>query len=106
MSPQHWVQGISLATAAILLLPAFSQITSTTRARARDRREVLLSVEGTCNGASHAEGYTDSKGYFSIQLARKRASHSELTKRACLGGESERLAAFGHHVAHFRPFCR
>jgi predicted negative regulator of RcsB-dependent stress response len=86
--------------AAMLLLPAFGQITSTNSAckeigtdessseackavqdlarpvavRGRVMTEEgtpppsLVVIERVCDGAAHAEGYTDSQGYFSIRL--------------------------------------
>jgi thioredoxin-like negative regulator of GroEL len=116
MSPRRRVRGISLATAAVLLLPAFAQTTSTTTTSTTGTtggngstlptggstganntttstgssqprptpRPVTITgrvmledgapppslavIERVCNGAPHAEGYTDSKGYFAIQL--------------------------------------
>jgi len=112
MSPQCRKWGISLAAAAILLVPAFSQTSSTTSSTGtgtstgtptrsglptstttgttsttgqtqipqpiRVSGRVMVDdgtppsfpavIERLCNGNPHAEGYTDTQGYFSILL--------------------------------------
>ena len=44
-------------------------------------------IERVCSGAPHAEGYTDSKGYFSIQLG--------LKNNGVLQDASEEMGGFG-----------
>jgi len=120
MSPQHWVRGISRAIPAILLLPAFSQITSTNNActevgsdgtsgggckAAQDlARPVAVSgrvmledgtpppalvlIERVCNGASHAEGYTDNQGRFSIRLGQTTEAVADASEGAGGSGQT------------------
>jgi tetratricopeptide (TPR) repeat protein len=40
----------------------------------------LITVETVCNGSSHAEGYTDSKGYFSIELGARNGVPQDATE--------------------------
>ena len=116
MSPQYRTLGITVAAAAILLFPAFSQtappttstggttttgttpsapglppvsstggnVNTNSNSQTRIPQPVRVSgrvmlddgtaptssavIERVCNGAPHAEGYTDGSGYFSVQL--------------------------------------
>lgn len=120
MPSRHWARGISLAIAAILLPPAFGQITSTNNAcseigsdkssseackaaqdlarpvsvRGRVMMEegtpppALVLIERVCDGASHAEGYTDSKGYFSLRLGQAGQAVTDASERAGGGGQA------------------
>ena len=109
------VRGISLAMAAILLLPVFGQIASTSSAckelgrsssdackAAQDLARpvavggrvmleegtpppALVVIERVCNGASHSEGYTDREGRFSIRLGQTAQAVADASQRAGAG---------------------
>jgi len=104
--------------AALLLLPAFSQITSTNNAcaeigsggseackAAQDlarpvavRGRVMLEegtpppalvvIERVCEGAAHSEGYTDRNGYFSIRLGQAGQAVTDASERAGSFGQT------------------
>ncbi len=117
MPPRHLARGISRAMAAILLLPAFGQFTSTSSAckeggsnsdackAAQDlarpvpvRGRVMLEegtpppalvvIERVCDGASHSEGYTDSQGYFSLRLGQADQAVADARERTSGFGQA------------------
>jgi tetratricopeptide (TPR) repeat protein len=48
----------------------------------------LVLIERVCNGAAHSEGYTDSKGYFSIRLGQTDQAVADASERAGGAGQA------------------
>ncbi len=56
-------------------------------------------IERVCHGQSHAEGYTDTKGYFSIQLFQRNSSVLQDASEDSLGSRMGSLSAGGLSAA-------